>query len=361
MGVMHALLIPTLLAFLAAIVLTPLAAAMARRFGIVDIPGGRRIHPAVTPRLGGLAVIASFFLVLLIYLPRITPHFRASQIPVFALASLLLLLVGLLDDRRGVAPGWQLLSHVIAALALVSVGMGIEEISNPFGGKLALDQIQLTIPGIDPIHHLRLPADLITVGWVVLVVNAINWLDGLDGLATGVGGISAVTIALLSLTVAVNQPHVALLAMILTGSLAGFLVYNFQPAKVFLGTTGSTFIGFTIATLAIISGGKVATAVLVLGFPILDALAIIVRRSVTTRAPWKADATHLHHQLLARGFSVRRTVLFIYALCAAFGGLALMAGTTQYKVYAFLLLAVMMVGLLVWLARGPKPAKPPAK
>lgn len=354
---MSALLLPAALALLLSLVFTPVIARIGRSLRIVDRPGGRRVHRRVTPRLGGIAVMAAFFTAFLIYLPEIAPHFKPKQLEGFGLAALLLLAVGVIDDKRNVPAAWQLLSHVVAGLILVMVGMGIENVSSPFGGKLPLDQLKIAVPigGVD--HFLTLPADLLTVAWVVLVINAINWLDGLDGLAAGVGAISAVTLALLSLSAVVGQPHVALLALMLAGALLGFLAFNFHPAKIFLGTAGSTFIGFTIATLAVISGGKVATAVLVLGFPILDALIVILRRGAAGAAPWRADAQHLHHQLLARGFSVRRTVLTIYALTAAFGGLALAAGTTSLKFLAFGGLVVLMLGVLAWLAAKPPKLK----
>jgi len=347
-------LLPALLAAVVTAGLSPLLVAVARRYGIVDAPGGRRVHLRPTPRLGGVAVVAGFFVAFLVLLPEIAPNFKPKQLVGFSLAALVLLIVGVIDDKRGL-PAWiQLGSQVAAGLLLVAVGMGIEEVTNPLGGKLALDQLKFAVPigGVD--HFLNLPADLLTVAWVVLVINAVNFLDGLDGLAGGVGAITAATLALLSLSAAVNQPFVAALALMLAGALAGFLVFNWHPAKIFLGTVGSTFVGFTIATLAIISGGKVATAILVLGFPILDALVIVTRRSLVGGAPWQPDARHLHHQLLAAGFSVRQAVGVIYVLSATFGGLALLAGTTGQKALAFSLLIVLMgvvLGGLAYLER----------
>lgn len=346
---MKPLLVPVLLALLVTAVVTPLVMVVAKTFGIVDRPGGRRIHQGIIPRLGGLAVVVGFFLVFWAYLPDIAPHFKAKQLLGFSLASLLLVIVGIVDDKRGLSPIWQLASQVAAGVSLVLVGMGIpEEVTNPFGGKLALDQLQLAVPigGVD--HFLTLPADLLTVAWVVLIINVLNFFDGMDGLATGVGAISGTVLALLSLSAVVNQPHVALLSMILVGALVGFLPYNFHQAKIFLGTVGSYFIGFAIATLAIISGGKIATAVLVLGLPILDALSLVIRRSLTTGVPWRGDTQHLHYQLVAVGFSVRRTVLTIYVLSAVFGGLALLAGTTEQKALAFVSIAVVMAIVLAW-------------
>ncbi|MSU76129.1 undecaprenyl/decaprenyl-phosphate alpha-N-acetylglucosaminyl 1-phosphate transferase [Patescibacteria group bacterium] len=348
------LLMGMLLAATVTALATPVVILIAKRIGIVDHPGGRRIHQKITPRLGGLAVLIGFFVALWLYLPSISPNFRPGQLLAFSLAALFLLVIGLIDDKWGVPPILQLVSHVVVACILVAVGMGIEQVGNPFGGVIDLHQWQVHVPGFPADRFLQLPADLLTIAWVVLVINAFNWLDGLDGLATGVGAISAATIALLSLSVAVDQPHVALLALILTGALVGFLPYNFNPAKIFLGTIGSTFIGFTLATLAIISGGKVATALLVLGFPIIDALSIVARRTASGEPPWRADTRHLHHLLLQRGYTVRKTVLSLYGVSAIFGGLALLAGTTGNKALAFILLAVLMTTVLVWLGRTKK-------
>lgn len=344
---------PIVLAAVLAALATPVVIVLAKRLGIVDHPGGRRIHAKITPRLGGLAVMGGFFLALWAVLPQITPHFRPGQLAAFALASLFLLVIGVIDDARGVPPALQLLSHVVVALVLVAVGMGIEQVSAPGGGIVNLNEWQIAIPGFEEGRYLQLPADLLTVIWVVLVINAINWLDGVDGLASGVGLISAVTLGLLSLSAIVGQPHVAVLAMLLAGALAGFLPYNFNPARIFLGTVGSTFVGFALATLAIISGGKVATALLVLGFPILDALTLIARRVAVGAPPWKADTRHLHHLLLKRGLSVRKTVLTLYGITAGFGAIALLAGTTGNKALALALLAVLVAGVLGWLAMRP--------
>ncbi len=348
---MHEVVLPAVIALCASLILTPIMIVAARYFGVVDVPGGRRIHSRITPRLGGVAILLAFFVSLWLFLPEIAPNFKDKQLLGFMAASTLLLVIGIADDKWGVPAIWQFLSQVVAGVTLVLVGMGIEEVTSPFGGKLDLHvwDISIALGGVP--HFLALPADLITVAWVVLVINAVNWIDGLDGLAGGVGLISAITLALLSLSATVDQPHVATLAMILAGAIAGFLVYNFNPAKIFLGTVGSTFIGFSIATLAIISGGKIATAVLVLGFPILDALSLVIRRSLTGQAAWQPGTDHLHHLLLARGWSVRRTVLSIYLLCASFGALALLAGTTQLKAVSFGLLAVLMVGVLIWASR----------
>ncbi len=345
------LLGPALLSAALALAVTPLVARLARRLGAVDRPGGRRIHRQVTPRLGGAAVMIAFFVTLLAFLPDLAPHFKEKQLAGFALAAVVIFIFGVIDDRRGVPASVQLAVQVFCGLVLVAVGMGVDEVTNPIsGGLVQLDWLTFTqtINGID--YQLNLPADLLTVAWVVLVMNAVNWLDAADGISSGVGIIGALTIALLALSPVVNQPHVAVLATILAGSLAGFLVYNWHPARIFQGF-GPMFIGFTLATLAIISGGKVATALLVLGLPILDALAVIMKRLLQGGRSWAADTSHLPHLLLARGFSQRQTALIIYALSAAFGALALFTQTTGQKLLAFVVLVGLMSAVLVWLAR----------
>lgn len=349
---MSQILVAFLIALVVSLILTPLIRMAAFKWGVIDQPGGRRIHTLPTPRLGGVAVMAAFFIAFLILLPELAPNFKPKQLAGFSLAALVLLLVGIWDDKRGVSAPLQLASHVFCGAVLVAVGMGIDEITNPFSGdKFGLDWLTLTqaINGVD--YHLNFPADLITVVWVVLVINALNWIDGLDGLASGVGGIGAITIALLALSPIVAQDHVAIFAALLAGALGGFLFFNWHPAKIFLGTVGSTFIGFTLATLAIISGGKVATALLVLGFPILDALAVILKRRLHGARAATPDNRHLHHLLLARGFSVRQAAGFIYALCASFGALALLTQTTRQKLIAFSVLVLLLLIVFIWLAR----------
>lgn len=345
---------PFLIAFGLTALLTPLAIVLGKRLGIVDIPGGRRIHQRVTPRTGGIAIMLSFFLVFWTQLSYLEPNFKPKQLLGFAVASLFLLVIGIVDDKFDL-PAWvQLASHVVSATILVLVGMGIEEISNPFGGKWDLHVWDIAVPIGGVPHHLALPADLLTIVWVVLVINSLKWLNGLDGLAEGVSIIGLITIALLSVSATVDQPHVAVFAMTLAGAISGFLLYNFHPAKIFLGTPGSTFIGFTIATLAIISGGKIATALLVLGVPILDALTLIVRRFLRRSKAWAPGTDHLHHLLMAKGFGIRRTVVTVYALSAVFGGLALLGGTTGKKALAFVILIVFMGAALAWLSTPRK-------
>jgi UDP-N-acetylmuramyl pentapeptide phosphotransferase/UDP-N-acetylglucosamine-1-phosphate transferase len=178
-------------------------------------------------------------------------------------------------------------------------------------------------------------------------VNTINFLDGLDGLAGGVSGIAFFVLFFLSLTPTVLQPETAFLCIILAGCALGFLPYNFHPAKIFMGDSGSYFLGFMLAVLAIIAGGKIATALLVLGFPILDAFWVILRRILSFHSPFIADKKHLHHRLLEVGLSQRQAVGLIYFLSLCFGAVALFLQTGKQKSIALLVLGMVMFFLAI--------------
>ncbi len=189
--------------------------------------------------------------------------------------------------------------------------------------------------GLDPIRFVEPFSVGFTVFWIVGMINSINWIDGLDGLSTGIALIASLTLGLLSLTTQVSQPLVAVLCFALAGALAGFLRWNFYPARIFSGTSGVQFVGYTLAVLSILGSAKVAVALLVLGVPIIDTFWIIVHRISRGGSPFAPDRSHIHHRLLDLGLSHRDTVLAIYGICAALGVLAmLLTGVTQ--LYAFL-------------------------
>lgn len=177
----------------------------------------------------------------------------------------------------------------------------------------------------------------------------LNWLDGLDGLATGISGISALTLFGLALLPFVNQPDMATLALILAGSLVAFLIFNFYPAKIRLGDSGSTFLGFTLAVLAIFASGKIATFFLVLGLPLLDVAWVIFRRVfVEKKSPFHGDQKHFHHRLLSLGFSERKVVLVYYFFCASFGTIALILQGARQKMLAILTLLLATAVFASW-------------
>ncbi|MEK6719191.1 MAG: MraY family glycosyltransferase [Chloroflexota bacterium] len=328
-GQVPLLLVVALAAGAISFLLTPIVRDRAVGSGQVDRPNHRRVNLSPVPRGGGIAIAAGFLIVA-------TGLFVADQvlriIPLtFPLGSgqLVALLgggaaaaaLGALDDRYDLRARWQLLGQVGLALGAVWLGIGVAGINNPFGqGRIPFDELF---------------AAGFTVLWIVGMINSINFIDGLDGLSTGIAIIAAFTLGAISLTTQIGQPLIAVLCFTLAGSLAGFLRWNFNPASIFTGTAGVTFVGYTLAILAILGVAKIAVAVLVLGVPIIDTFWIIVRRMLAGRSPFTPDRGHLHHRLLDLGLSHRQTVLLIYGICAALGVLSfVLSGANQ--VYAFL-------------------------
>ncbi len=331
-------------AALLALVLTPVVRAAAVRFDLVDHPDERRVNVRPIPRAGGLAVATAFLVAALGFL-TINAVTDAVPTPVFLerpeLIALLAggtaaALIGLIDDYLQVRARWQLAGQVGLAIWAIALGIQIDFIASPFGGR---------------IEFSGAVAAIVTGFWIVGMINSINFIDGLDGLSSGVGLIAALTLGVLSLTTTIAQPLIAILCLALAGALLGFLRWNFHPASIFIGTSGVMFVGYTLAVLSILGTAKVAIALLVLGVPIIDTFWIIVRRLASGRSPFAPDRGHLHHRLLDLGLSHRQVVLLIYAICAALAVLAIvLSGTGQ--LYAFMgLLVLSGIGLLLISAR----------
>jgi UDP-GlcNAc:undecaprenyl-phosphate GlcNAc-1-phosphate transferase len=325
-------------AIVSSALLSPIVRGVAIVKGIVDQPGGRRINKQPIPRMGGIAIVLGFWLVTIL-ISMIRPDLLNFSNQTFLgidrnlfgvlLGSLILVTAGIVDDIKGLSPATKLVAQILAAVCIPLFGIHIQWLAHPLGGP----DIQLP---------LWLDTALI-VGWIVGVINVVNWLDGLDGLAAGVSGIAATIIFFLSLAMLVNQPATALIAIILAGATLGFLPYNINPAKIFMGDTGSMFLGYILAILAVISGGKLATAGLVLGIPILDAAWVILRRLASRQSPWKADRRHLHHRLLDAGLNQRQTVFLYWVLSALFGSIALTSQTYGKLIAGTILVALMAI------------------
>jgi len=315
---------------------------VAFKIGAVDYPDERKIHKKPVARLGGLAIFIAFFIVVF-SISSLDKHLVGLFI-----GTLILLFFGLLDDIFNLNPFVKLFGQILAALAIIASGIGIDYITNPFGGIIYLNTLKIPIDLFGVTYHITVWSDLFTIFWTVVLINAVNFLDGLDGLAAGVSGISALVIFLLSLSSGVFQPQTAILALVLAGTAFGFLPLNFYPAKIFMGDTGSMFLGFMLAVLAIFSGGKVATALLILGLPILDVLWAFIRRVLAGKSPFRPDKKHLHHAFLKKGLSQRQTVLIIYVITLVFGTLALIS-KTFYKFVALVTLALLVVVLISFL------------
>lgn len=290
-------------AWAACVALTPAVRALAFKTGVVDVPDERRVHKAPTPLLGGVAIFAAFIIPTLWLLIRSWN----SELAGLVVGGLIVLAVGILDDIYDIRPIQKVLGQVAAAVVAYGFGIRIEWVTNPFGGMV----------------YLGLWSFPVTVFWIVAMSNIVNLMDGLDGLASGVSAIASATMAM----VAINkgQTQVALLALALSGAGFGFLKYNFNPAKIFMGDAGALFLGYGIAVISTLGALKgaatlaLAIPVLSLGVPILDTGFAIVRRFSQRRPFYVADKDHVHHRLLALGFSQRQVVLLIYAVTALLG------------------------------------------
>lgn len=317
--------------------LTPLVVKVARRFGVLDVPGEpRKIHARPTPLLGGVAPFVGLVVVvgaILWFAPALVrPEIPLKHILGVGIGALFLMVGGFLDDRYNLKPRSQIVFPILAALTIVASGIGIREITNPFGGTLRLDT------------WAWFP-DLFTFAWLMGMMYTTKFLDGLDGLVSGLTVIGALMVFLLTQTIQWHQPEVGVLAAAVAGAFAGFLVWNWHPAKIFLGTGGSTLAGFFLGTLAIISGGKIATTLLVFGVPILDAAWVIARRVFWERkSPTRADRKHLHFRLLDSGFSHRAAVLVLYAVATLFGVLTLVLQSREKLTALVVILVLMVVG-----------------
>jgi UDP-GlcNAc:undecaprenyl-phosphate GlcNAc-1-phosphate transferase len=265
---------------------------------------------------------------------RISPFELAA---VF-LGGLVLVIGGYLDDRYRLRPSRQFLFPLLAVGIVAAAGVGISRITNPFGGILKLAPF-VTVA--------------FTVAWLLGTTYTMKLLDGLDGLVAGITAIGALLITALSLTHRYFQPDVAVISLALAGATLGFLVFNFHPARIFLGEGGSTLCGFLLGILAIISGGKVATALLVLGIPAVDVALVVGQRLAGRRGPFIGDRSHLHFRLFNLGFSHRGAVLFLYVLALGFGMTTLFLQARE-KVVALGMIAVIAVVLSVVAARRRK-------
>lgn len=333
--------------------LTGLVRQFALRLGIVSKPRARDMHKTPIPRLGGAAIIISFtavFIAAQLLSPRIlwfTDELRLGldrQALGVLMGVIVLLVFGIWDDYRNLNPRQQLIGQFLAAGCIVAAGIGITSITNPFvpGSTISLEQV--TIPLFNLGTHLAtvtLWSDIFTIVFLVAMMNVMNWFDGLDGLAGGVTAIASLLLAVLSVMVGSPVGIIAML-VILAGTMLGFLPWNWYPARIFMGTSGSTFLGFILGVAAIISGGKIATVLLILGVPVLDAVWVIVNRARKHQPVFAADRTHVHHRLVDAGVPIPLSVLLLYLMASIFGGLALLYNDPAVK----MALAILLIGLM---------------
>ncbi len=334
------------LIFLVALVLSAIFTSfiikVARYYRIVDNPSGengRKIHKKPTPLLGGLGIFLAYFLLLFIF----SNHFLSGDLNIFHLlgffvGALIIIIGGVLDDKYNLRPARQIIFPLLAILAVVLGGIEIIRISNPFGGVFDLNKYFFLSP-------------LLISFWLLGMMYTTKLLDGVDGLVSGVGAIGSFIIFLFTLTPNYYQPDIAFAALLFAGAVCGFLIFNWHPAKIFLGEGGSLLIGYVLGVLAIISGAKIAMALLIMGIPILDVFWTILRRLFKGKNPFKfSDKQHLHHRLLGLGLSQKQTVLVFYTLSFVFGfsGLFLQS-RGKFIALIFLALLMFLTVLVFWL------------
>ncbi|MFM2153771.1 MAG: hypothetical protein RL199_2206 [Pseudomonadota bacterium] len=333
------------LSFAASLGLTPLARALAPRLGAVDaVQKARKIHARPTPRIGGLAIVGGFFapLVLLALRRGDLSVLGGHRFLTLALGAAVIAGLGFVDDLRGLTARPKFAVQFVVALALYLLGHRIDAVSHPFGGVI----------------HIGLWGLPLTLLWVVGIVNAMNLIDGLDGLAAGV----AATMVGLTLAMALHRgdPAMALTMAALGGAVGGFLVFNFPPATIFMGDSGSMFLGFVLATSALDSGQKSSTTVAMIvpivgmGLPIVDTLGSMLRRFRRGRPMFSADREHVHHRLLAAGLGHRQAVLLLYGACvvSALAAFGLTFAGSRGAGWLLAAWGAVAVGLLRLLAKG---------
>lgn len=321
-----------------------------KHWKILDRPERYGHKRAPIPYPGGVAIFFAFLASVFLFLPVFEGQAILSS--VLAGASLLCFTC-FWDDRRGLPPLLRLGVHTLVAIFLVIGGIGISSITNPFGTPLILDSMNIPFSFGDFAFTFTVFADLLTIAWVVTMINAFNWIDGVPGMASASAAVSSFILLTLSLRPdfhAVDQTLAITLSAITLGLSLGFLIFDFPKPKMLMGDTGSMLFGFLIAVTAIISGGKIATAILVLGFPMLDFAVVIGRRVLKGQLPWRGDLGHFHHRLLAAGLSERQVVILFAGTGASFGGLSLLLHT-EGKLIAFAGIALVMILLLTFLYR----------
>ena len=318
-------------AMVVALIATPVVKSLAFKVGAVDVPkDNRRMHDHPIPRMGGLAIFFGFILSVLLYV-QMTPQLRGML-----LGGVIIVVLGIFDDIYALGAKFKLAIQIVAALVAVLSGNVIEAVSNPnvFSSDLYWELGWLSIP--------------VTVIWIVAITNAVNLIDGLDGLACGVSTISALTMLVISLAVA--DAPVAIVMAALAGGCIGFLPYNLNPDKIFMGDTGSTFLGFILAVMSIQGLFKFYTIIsfavpfLMLGLPIFDTCFAFIRRIAHGQSPMHPDRSHVHHRLIDMGFNQKQAVAVLYIISAILGLCAVVLTTSGELKAMMLLLALCAAG-----------------
>lgn len=319
-------------------VLTPLVKRFAHAIGAIDVPkDNRRMHKKPIPRLGGLAIFIGFLAAMLVFYP-----FDQQMLSVL-LGAMIIVVLGIFDDVLALGAKFKFIVQIIAAAIPVCIGgLKIEFFTN------------LNPLSADPYFSLGILSVPVTIIWIVGITNAVNLIDGLDGLAVGVSSIASLT--MLAVGLLNGEIGVAIVMACLTGACLGFMPYNVNPAKIFMGDTGSTFLGFMLATMSISGFFKFyaiisfAVPFLILGLPIFDTVSAIGRRILEGRSPMSPDRGHVHHRLVDMGFNVKQAVAILYAISGTLGLAAVVLTTSgEMKAMVLVLAVIVAVAIGTWI------------
>lgn len=324
--------VPFLIALIVAYIVTPAVKRLAFKVGAVDRPDARKVHTHIVPRLGGLAIYAGFMAAVLYALP--IRHELAGLL----LGCTAIAVIGIWDDICNIPAKVKLAGQIAAACIPVVFGIQIEWLTNPFGTLIVLPEV-IAVP--------------LTVFWIIGFTNTVNLIDGLDGLAAGVSFIASISMFLVAH--AMNQDVPATVIAAMAGAALGFLQYNFNPAKIFMGDTGSMLLGYTMAVAAVLGLVKTAATValvvplIALGLPILDTLFAIIRRRMSGVPVFQPDKGHLHHRLLALGMTQKQAVLIMYFISMILGIVALFVASVNYQ--TGIVTVVVVLAVIIYTAK----------
>lgn len=335
---MYKYLVPFLAAFAITFLQMPFTIKFAKKKGFLDVPkDNRRVHKKPIPVGGGIAMVISVSILMLFFLPI------NKGLVMTLIASLIIAISGLYDDKKGLSPKLKFIFQILAAVILIIGGMKIEFVTNPFDSNDALLILNM----------LSIP---VTIFWVCGITNTINLIDGLDGLASGVSMICA--ISMFFITYNMGRYDVSLVCALIAGACLGFLPFNFNPAKIFMGDTGALYLGFMLSYISISGFLKQAAIlmifvpVLILGVPVFDTAFAMVRRKLSGKSMVEADKGHLHHRLLKMGLNQRQTVVILYSISAIFGLLANLISKFHSSIALVISIGVIVLILATGVAAG---------
>ena len=327
------IIMPFIIAVVISLFMTPIAKKIAVKVGAIDIPKDeRRVHKKPMPLMGGLAIYISIIVASLIFLSV------DKTLVSIIIGGTIIVISGIIDDIKGLSPRMKLLFQIIAAIVLIFGDVKIDALTNPFTQS----------SNLIPLNGFSIP---ITIFWVVGITNTLNLIDGLDGLASGVAMIAS--LSFLFVANKFNYIQVMIMSSIVAGACLGFLPYNFNPAKIFMGDTGALFLGFILAALSIegvmksVATIAVVVPIIILGVPIFDTTFAIFRRLLNGKSIAEADKGHLHHRLLKMGFSQKKTVLILYSISAIFGLCAILIAKTNSKRAVIMSMLVFIITILL--------------